>query len=375
MFKREWLYKRSDGMYRSFVIGMVAFLFLVGCNKDSDHSKRSDDSISIESVNATVQESEVQATNLNVPWDIIKTDEGFFISERGGTIIQVRGNGEKVSMPLKLEKNVVHQGEGGLLGFVLHPNYSQNQNAYVYHTYEEQGRRQNRIVSLKRVDGAWEEQSVLLEGIPGSNIHNGGRLEIGPDEKLYVSTGDAAQESSAQDLDSLSGKLLRMNLDGSIPDDNPFENSYVYSYGHRNPQGITWSEDGVMYAAEHGSQAYDEINLIKPGANYGWPVIRGDEQKEGMERPLFHSGEKTWAPSGLTYHDGHLYMAGLRGEQIREFDLERNSSRVFVDGVGRVRDILFDGSDMYFITNNTDGRGTPRPNDDKLIKVVLQQES
>ncbi|KGX83519.1 PQQ-dependent sugar dehydrogenase [Pontibacillus marinus] len=363
-------------MYKTLVVMMIPLLLIVGCNnRDSNQSEQSEQSSSIESVNATVQDTEGIATNLKVPWDIIQTGEGFFISQRGGTIIKVRANGEKTEMPLQLERDVVHRGEGGLLGFVLHPNYAQNQNAYVYHTYEEQGRRQNRVVLLKQVNQSWEEQKVLLEGIPGSNIHNGGRLEIGPDQKLYVSTGDAAQESNAQDLNSLSGKILRMNLDGSIPSDNPFNNSYIYSYGHRNPQGMTWSEDGTMYAAEHGSRAYDEINLIKPGANYGWPVIRGNEQKEGMETPLFHSGENTWAPSGLTYQNGHLYMAGLRGEQIREFDLEQKSSRVFVDGVGRVRDILFDENDMYFITNNTDGRGTPRPNDDKLIKVVLKQES
>ncbi len=236
-------------MYKTLIVMIVPFLFVVGCNnQDSNQSEQSEQSYSIENVNATVQDSEVIATNLKVPWDIIQTAETFFISQRGGTIIKVDENGEKTEMPLQMERDVVHRGEGGLLGFVLHPNYSQN-------------------------------------------------------------------------------------------------------------------------------RAYDEINLIKPGANYGWPVIRGDEQKEGMERPLFHSGENTWAPSGLTYRNGHLYMAGLRGEQIREFDLEQKSSRVFVDGVGRVRDILFDENDMYFITNNTDGRGTPRPNDDKLIKVVLKQES
>lgn len=365
--------RRSDGMKKSMVIGMATIILLVGCSRGEE--TKEDKPSEIEQVNATVQDTEVIATNLDVPWDVIKENGAFFISQRGGTIVQVTENGEKVNMPLSLDREVVHRGEGGLLGFVLHPNYEDNQNAYVYHTYEERGRRQNRVVLVKKVNGAWEEQAVLLEGIPGSNIHNGGRLEVGPDEKLYVSTGDAAQESSAQDLSSLSGKILRMNLDGSIPDDNPFEDSYVYSYGHRNPQGMTWSEDGVMYAAEHGSRAYDEINQIEAGANYGWPVIRGDEEQEGMETPLFHSGEETWAPSGLTYHDGHLYMAGLRGEQIREFDLQEESSRVFIDGVGRVRDILFEGNDMYFITNNTDGRGQPGPEDDKLIKAMLRQES
>lgn len=361
-------------MHKMFMISIVFCSVLMGCNQDSNQSEQEKNS-TIEDANATVQETEIITTNLNVPWDIIRTSNEFFISERGGEIVQVDEDGDKTTMPLRLDENVVHQGEGGLLGFVLDPDYATNQTAYVYHTYEDQGTRKNRVVQVKEIDGSWEEQSVLIDGIPGSNIHNGGRLEFGPDGKLYISTGDAAEESSAQDLNRLSGKILRMNADGTIPDDNPFDQSYIYSYGHRNPQGMTWSEDGVMYAAEHGSIAYDEINVIKPGANYGWPVIRGDEQEEGMETPLFHSGEETWAPSGLTYHDGHLYMAGLRGEQIREFDLEQGSSRVFIEGVGRVRDILFVDDDMYFVTNNTDGRGTPQQDDDKLFKVILKQES
>ncbi len=146
-------------------------------------------------------------------------------------------------------------------------------------------------------ENVWREESLLLDNIPSGTYHHGGRLKIGSDGKLYVTTGDASAPDIAQDLDSLGGKILRMNLDGSIPNDNPYPNSYVYSYGHRNPQGITWSSDGTLYSSEHGSRANDEVNLIEAGQNYGWPIIEGYEEQEGMVSPLFTSGDtNTWAP-------------------------------------------------------------------------------
>ncbi|KGP74418.1 PQQ-dependent sugar dehydrogenase [Pontibacillus yanchengensis] len=351
------------------MIGVFLVAMLVGCSSSPSEQESESDP----TVNQTT-EQEVLATNLKVPWDIVKVGEDFFISERGGDIVRVDREGEKTPMQLQLQQDVVEVGEGGLLGFIVAPDFEDSKEAYLYHTYVDGGKRLNRVIKVKLQDETWVEQQVLLDKIPGERIHNGGRLEMGPDDKLYVSTGDAAKESSSQDLNSLSGKILRMNLDGTIPSDNPFENSYVYSYGHRNPQGMTWSEDGTMYAAEHGSTAHDEINVIEPGNNYGWPVIQGDEQKEGMETPLFHSGDETWAPSALAYRDGKLYAAGLRGEQIREFNLDSKESSVFLSGVGRVRDILFANGNMYFITNNTDGRGNPQPEDDKLIKLSLEGE-
>nr|WP_255688814.1 PQQ-dependent sugar dehydrogenase [Pontibacillus sp. HN14] len=346
---------------------MALVLLLVACNESEPVEEGEPVS------NNKGERGEVIASNLDVPWDINKVGQSFYISERRGTIVNVQEDGTKKEMPLQLDKKVVQQGEGGLLGFVLHPDFKENGLAFLYHTYEAQGRF-NRVLTVKLVDGTWQEENVLIDRIPGSNIHNGGRLEIGPDQLLYITTGDAANESSAQDRNSLAGKILRMNMDGSIPESNPFANSYVYSYGHRNPQGLAWAEDGTMYAAEHGSRAYDEINLIKPGANYGWPVIRGDEQKAGMEKPLFHSGKDTWAPSGLVYHNGKLYMAGLRGEQIRQFDVKKGTSQIYKKGVGRIRDLLIEDDSMYFVTNNTDGRGTPEPDDDKLYRIEMTSQ-
>jgi glucose/arabinose dehydrogenase len=195
-------------------------------------------------------------------------------------------------------------------------------------------------------------------------------MKVGPDQKLYITTGDATIPESAQDLKSLNGKILRMDLDGAIPDDNPFPNSYVYSYGHRNPQGLVWIGK-TLYASEHGQSAHDEVNQIKPGANYGWPVIEGLEEKAGMETPLFQSGEDTWAPSGMAVSNGKLYAATLRGNAVREFDLGQKTTSTVIDGLGRIRDLFIDGDYLYFISNNTDGRGTPDEKDDKLYRVLL----
>jgi glucose/arabinose dehydrogenase len=164
---------------------------------------------------------------------------------------------------------------------------------------------------------------------------------------------------------------LRLNFDGSIPDNNPIPGSYTYSYGHRNPQGLAWSPDGTLYETEHGPSGHDEINLIKAGENYGWPVIMGEEKQKGMTPPLFQSGEDTWAPSGMAFYNGKLYVATLRGDAVREFDLEKGTTREVVNGLGRIRDVFIEGSELYFVSNNTDGRGTPDENDDKLYKISL----
>lgn len=244
--------------------------------------------------------------------------------------------------------------------------------AYAYHTYEENGKILNRLIRIEKGRDDWIEKSELLASIPGAQIHNGGRVKIGPDEKLYVTAGDVANPDSAQDLDILSGKILRLEQDGSIPEDNPFTNSLVYSYGHRNPQGIAWDEKEQMYATEHGQSAHDEINKIEPGKNYGWPDIQGDEKKAGMITPIFQTNGNTWAPSGTAYHNGKLYIATLRGEAVRVYDLINNVPSILTEGNGRIRDVLIENDILYFITNNTDGRGTPSENDDRLLSVELK---
>lgn len=313
-------------------------------------------------------EAESLAENLKIPWSINKVNDLFYISERPGSITKVE-NGQQTRQRVALEKRLSDAAEAGLLGFVLAPDSTER--AYAYYTYQDNGQF-NRIVELQLDGNEWRETKLLLDKIPSGNIHHGGRLKIGPDGKLYATAGDAAVPENAQDLNSLGGKILRLNLDGSVPADNPFKGSYVYSYGHRNSQGLAWDEDGTMYASEHGPSAHDEINLIEPGKNYGWPEITGDAKKSGMVSPLFQSGEDTWAPSGMAVHDGKLYVAELRGTAVREFNPRTKETREIVKGFGRIRDVWIEGNDLYFVSNNTDGRGTPAENDDKLYRITLK---
>ncbi|TDL31227.1 sorbosone dehydrogenase family protein [Jeotgalibacillus sp. S-D1] len=318
-----------------------------------------------------VQDVEVVAENLEVPWSFEKLEDTIYLTERAGSIVKIE-NGQTERQSVELEEELSTASEAGLLGFVLAPDFPESNLAYAYYTYESGDGQFNRIVFLRLNDNVWGEERVLLDQIPSGTYHHGGRLKIGADEKLYATTGDASTSEIAQDIDSLGGKILRMNLDGSIPSDNPYSNSYVFSYGHRNPQGITWSPDGTMYASEHGNNANDEINKIESGQNYGWPIIEGDEEQDGLVSPIFTSGdESTWAPSGMGYYNGKLYVAALRGSAVLEFDLETQEQREFITGLGRIRELFIDGDTLYFLSNNSDGRGNPQNNDDKLYKTSL----
>ncbi|MBD1380876.1 PQQ-dependent sugar dehydrogenase [Metabacillus arenae] len=355
-------------------IPLIFFLLLLisGCSEQQNTAQTNEKSKELRQTD-TSSEREVLIVNLNVPWAITKTEENFFISERNGSIVEWNASTNEIKRKnVELSKAVHQEGEGGFLGIELLPDFQNTQRAFAYHTYKENGDTKNRVVVLERGEDSWKEIKVLLEDIPGEVFHNGGRLKIGPDLKLYITTGDALQSELAQNTNSLAGKILRMNLDGSVPEDNPFTNSYVYSYGHRNSQGLAWDEEGQLYSSEHGQEAHDELNKIEPGQNYGWPDIQGDEEKNGMQTPLFHTGNITWGPSGISYKDGKLYVAALRGEAIMVYPIEGDEAETFIDGEGRIRDVLIDGNSMYYITNNTDGRGTPAENDDKLVKVNIE---
>lgn len=318
-------------------------------------------------------EPEIVAENLEIPWSIDKEGETFFVTERPGYITRIE-NGETLRQEVELEMNLSTVSEAGLLGFVLDPEFSKNNLAYAYYTYEGGNGPLNRIVTLQLSEDIWTEEEILLDEIPSGRVHHGGRLKIGPDGMLYATTGDASVPDIAQDTESLGGKILRMSVDGSIPNDNPIADSYVYSYGHRNPQGLTWSPDDIMFSSEHGNSANDEINQIEAGENYGWPIIEGNEEEEGMLTPIFTSGdEDTWAPSGMDYHNGKVYVAGLRGSAVFEFDIESGEQREVVSGFGRIRDVLIEDDQLYFISNNTDGRGDPEENDDKLYRLSIRE--
>ena len=368
-------------MQRSMVSFLIVLLTFMGCSNVptdiSDSTPPSDETV-------RPNELETVAENLNVPWELAFTEEGdIFFTERPGNLRLIR-DGELVEEPLlSLPAPFISEGEGGLLGLAADPAFESNHFLYVYHSYEQDGAIQNRVLRLI-VDGEKAQiDKVILDGIVGETNHNGGRLKIGPDGLLYITAGDRYEPEIAQKETSMGGKIFRIHLDGTIPDDNPFEDSPVYSYGHRNPQGLAWHpETGQLYSSEHGQTAHDEINLIQKGKNYGWPIVEGDETEEGMISPILHSGEETWAPSGMTFvtegeWKNQLLVANLRGNQILRVELSEDGSEVlssnalFKGEYGRIRTVTEapDGS-IYFLTNNRDGRGVPKDGDDKIFRMI-----
>ncbi|MBA2279286.1 PQQ-dependent sugar dehydrogenase [Candidatus Saccharibacteria bacterium] len=317
------------------------------------------------------------AQNLSVPWDIAALPGGngdILVTERTGTLKRIGQN--KITY---LVAGVEAVGEGGLLGLALDPDFGNNQYVYLYLTTKVVNGLENRVERYKLESDILTDKKIILTGIPGAENHDGGQLSFGPDGKLYISTGDGGKADSAQNINSLSGKILRLNPDGTIPADNPFNNA-IYSYGHRNVQGIAWDKAGGLWATEHGrsgiSSGYDELNFIEKGANYGWPVIEGDEIQEGMRRPVVHSGEnETWAPAGLDYADGSLFFAGLRGSSLYQAVIISNTevqlTAHFTKDYGRLRAVTVFDEAIYVSSSNTDGRGTPLSSDDKIYRIPL----
>ncbi len=323
------------------------------------------------------------ASNLNAPWAIDITPSGdIFFTERPGNVRVIQDGELRQEPVLELPQA---ESEGGTLGLALDPDFAANQYIYVYYTTTEQT---NRVSRFRFNGDALVEEEVLVDNIPGAAFHNGGRIEFGPNGMLYAGTGDARTPSSAQDKDSLAGKILRIATNGSTPVDNPDPNSYVYSYGHRNVQGLTWDSDGELYATEHGPQANDEINLIEADTNYGWPEVEGNFDTtngrppvDNYRNPVQSSGNVTWAPSGATFytaeslptvwHDTFLF-GGLRSQSLWRYDPESDQlENLFEDAYGRLRTIQQGpGGNLYMLTSNRDGRGDPGENDDRILKIT-----
>ncbi|MTH51947.1 quinoprotein glucose dehydrogenase [Bacillus mangrovi] len=312
--------------------------------------------------------AEALAENLDTPWSISAAGDTIYLTERPGAIVKIE-DGKQIRMDVRLKHPLSKAAEAGLLGMELHPDFDENREAFAYYTYDDEGTSSNKLIKLKLQGGTWSETETLLDRIPSGPFHQGGRMKIGPDQKLYVTAGDAAEESKAQDPEDIGGKILRLELDGSVPEDNPDPDSPVYSLGHRNPQGMAWDNAGSLFSTEHGPDGKDEINRITPGANYGWPKISGDQKGEGFLPPLLHSGDESWAPSGAALKGDILYFAGLRGEAVFAYDLKAEKLSKIAEGYGRIRDVYSRDNDLYFITNNTDGRGTANKGDDKLYKL------
>lgn len=353
-------------LYVPLIIISTVFLvvFLINYNRESDN-------ITLETPpNSGNQEPEEIALNLNTPWSIVPLPgSSLLVTQRSGEVVVVSSDGN--STEIGQIDGVVEIGEGGLLGAEIHPDYSTNNLIYFYHTYRENNSIQNRIVSYVLDQNILQNRQIIISGIPGASNHNGGRIKFGPDGHLYVTTGDAANPSLSQNTSSLAGKILRITSQGDPAPGNPFGNE-VFSYGHRNPQGLAWDNQGRLWSTEHGPSTLDELNLIEIGNNYGWPTITGSQQRQGMESPLIHSGNDTWAPSGLAFANNAVYFVGLRGQALYKYDIQtENLESAFDNQFGRLRDVIFYQNNLYLITNNTDGRGRIRSGDDKLIKTAF----
>ncbi len=340
---------------------------------------------------------------LEVPWSLVFLPDGrALVSERPGRIRLIRDGvlqeepyavlaaveGGKGLIGFILELAV--GGEGGLMGLALHPDFPEEPYLYAMHTYRGPDGVKNRVIRLEDRGDHGRFDKVIIENIPGGLNHNGGRIAFGPDGMLYVTTGETFEAQLAADLNSLGGKILRLTPEGKVPEDNPFPDSPVYSFGHRNPQGLAWHpETGHLFASEHGPsgefglRAHDEINMIRPGGNYGWPNVVGAPGLKPYADPLVVWKETAVPPAGMAFYDGDLFVAVLgRGALIRislaqlgpGYRVER-IERWFAQAphetrLGRIRDVVAapDGR-LYFLTSNRDGRGSPRPGDDKIYRL------
>ena len=327
------------------------------------------------STNNDTKAIEILAEKLTTPWSMDQSQDGrIFFTERPGRIRVISSNGNLLPDPVAYIR-VENIGEGGLLGLALHPDFMNNHKLYVYQTYSNKSGIFNKVIMLTENNNTITDSKIILDGIPGGQFHNGGRIKFGPDGKLYVSTGDTARPELAQDLKSLAGKILRLNDDGSIPSDKP-NRSAIYAYGFRNLQGIAWDNKNIMYASDQGETGNDELNLISPMLNYGWPISECNSEPKFTApvicfNPAIAPSSIIIAHSNKLGYKGDLLMSTLRATHLRLIDLESKNQENILVGYGRLRDILEsrDGS-LYVATSNTDGRGIPQANDDKILKIV-----
>ena len=316
----------------------------------------------------------ILAESLERPRNIAISGDSIFVTEREGRIRLVQ-NGTLLEEPVAVLRSV-EDFDIGLTGIAAHPDYASNGLLYAYISYRQDGTLYNRIMMITVVDDKLQDAVSILEGIPGSRFANGGIMKFGPDRMLYVGTGTPSESSHLpQDPNSLAGKILRINDDGTIPQDNPDPNSPVYSLGHRNLRGMDWDGGGNLYAVEEGPEKNDEINRITRGGNHGWPdsQCRGPGQVNATicYDPAIEPGGMLFSAGGAAA-PGHVVLASLRGAGLLEVDLEEgvSSQKILLSGLGRIRDVAQDNDGiLYVITSNTDGKGFPAETDDLLLMV------
>ncbi|WP_131785857.1 PQQ-dependent sugar dehydrogenase [Protofrankia symbiont of Coriaria ruscifolia] len=358
------------------VIGLAGIV-LAGC-ASTDPSRAGDPAdTSTGSGQNGSQRPETVASGLRAPWGLaFLPDRSALVAERdSGRIMQVPANGGVPTEVMRIPDVATDAGEGGLLGLAVSPSYATDHVVYAYYTTDTD----NRIVRFPLPLGDAPRATVepILAGIAKATVHNGGRIAFGPDGMLYAGTGDASERARAQDASSLNGKILRMRPDGSVPADNPDPHSLVYSLGHRNVQGLAWDSAGRLWATEFGQNAYDEVNLIQAGHNYGWPIVEGRGDTDGGR---FTNPFVTWtpteaSPSGAAIIGSTLYAAALRGERLWVVPLDGKGAgtpHALLNGeVGRLRTVVAapDGS-LWVTTSNTDGRGSPRDSDDRILRLT-----
>jgi glucose/arabinose dehydrogenase len=309
-------------------------------------------------------------TGLHVPWGVAFLPGGdALVSERTtGRILRVSADGRRKRVVMRVPGVDTNAGEGGLLGLAVSPSYRRDRLVYAYFTTA----RDNRIVRF-RLGG---KPRPILTGLRRGSIHNGGRIAFGPDGKLYAGVGETGDTDLAQDMGSLNGKILRLNRDGSVPLDNPFQGSPIWSLGHRNVQGLAWDSKRRLWASELGQDTFDEVNLIRPGRNYGWPEVEGRGSTEGGR---FTNPVATWrtsdaSPSGAAIRRGVLYIGALQGEDVLRLRLQGTHARklrpLLRGDFGRIRTVAKapDGS-LWITTSNRDGRGDPDGDDDRIIRL------
>jgi len=314
------------------------------------------------------------ARDLVAPWGVAFLPDGTaLVSERDTTkVVAIAPGGGRVRTAGRLAQ-AQPQGEAGLLGLEVSPDFEEDSLVFAYLTTASD----NRVVKMRYDGRRLGSPQVVLDGIPNGFIHDGGRLEFGPDGYLYVSTGEIGEEQLAQDRDSLGGKILRITAEGEPAPGNPVDGSPVWTMGHRNVQGLAFDDEDRLWASEFGANTWDELNRIERANNYGWPLVEGRGDLEEYRNPFAQWRTSEASPSGLAFAEGSLWMASLRGERLWRVPVRRDGSigkpqDFFVGNYGRLRTVVVapDG-DLWVTTSNRDGRGDPAPQDDRILRIAL----